>query len=379
MLVYFAVVCSLIATAMAVVVHHRSFGLAVDGLEDGAVVRADVVREAGVTADDPSTLDRVDVFVDGEEIATRRDGDRLRLTGFDPAEGEHTVRVRVRDTTLLGMEAEIEHAFTVDDTAPDLAVDRAGTADPRSPVTIRGTAVGAESVRVAGSRATLVGDAFEATVPSSATVFVEARDSAGNTTRRRVAVPAHRPETRVMRLGADDWASGRTREAMFRRARQGEIDTVVLDVKDEDGRVPHRSEVPLARRIGAIDVRYDPRAAVREIHGAGLRAVARVVAFRDPVLARASWRAGMRDHVRDGSLVLTNPAHPEVRGYVVALAREAVALGFDDVVLDHVGGRAAEGFLAEAWEAVRAGGARLGAVLPQGAEDVDFVVPGDTP
>lgn len=379
MLVYLAVVCSLTATAMAVVVHHRSFGLAVDGLEDGVVVQADVVREAGVTADDPSTLDRVDVFVDGEEIATRRDGDRLRFTGFEPTEGEHTVRVRVRDTTLLGMEAELEHTFTVDDTAPELTVDRAGTADPRSPVTIRGTAEGAESVRVAESSATLVGGAFEATVPSSATVFVEARDSAGNTTRRRVAVPARRPETRVIRLSADDWMSGQAREAMFRRARQGEIDTVVLDVKDENGRVLHHSEVPLAQRVGAIDVRYDLRAAVRELHGAGLRAVARVVAFRDPVLARASWRAGMRDHVRDGSLVLTNPAHPEVRGYVVALAREAVALGFDDVVLDHVGGQEAEGFLAEAWEAVRAAGACLGAVLPQGTEDVDFVVPGDTP
>lgn len=383
MLVYFAVVCSLTATAMTVVAHHKSFGLAVDGLGDGVVVRAAAVRDAGVVADDPSTLDRIDVFVDGEEVTTRRAGDRLLLNGFDPAEGEHTVRVRVRDTTLLGMEAELEHTFTVDDTAPDLVVSRAETADPRSPVTIRGTAEGAESVRVAGNPAQLAGGVFEATVPSSATVFVEARDAAGNTTRRRVAVPAHRPQARVIRLSAAGWTSARTRESMFRSARQGEVDTVVLDVKDEDGRVLHHSEVPLAQRIGAIDVRYDLRSAVRKIHGAGLRAVGRVVAFRDPVLARASSLAGMNDHVRDGSLVLTNPAHPEVRGYVVALAREAVALGFDDVVLDHVGGQAAEGFLAEAWEVVRAAGACLGAVLPQdtadGLVDADFVVRGDTP
>ncbi|MET9225796.1 putative glycoside hydrolase [Lentzea sp. NPDC003310] len=381
-LVYFAVVCSVTATAMAVMLHHRGFGLAIHGVEDGAVVRAATARHLGIAADDPSTLDRVDVFVDDQAVGTRRDGNLLRLTGFEPAEGSHTVRARVRDTSVLGVEAELERTFTVDDTAPALSVARAEATDPRAPVTIRGTADGAATVRVGHSPAHLVDGRFEATVPSAATVFVEARDPAGNTTRRWVTVAAPRPQVRATRLGPADWPS--RRDAVFRSARQGEIDTVVLDVKDENGHLAHPSEVPLAQRIGAVEGRCDLRTAVRDLHAAGMRAVARVVAFHDPVLARASWQAGLRDHVlHDGTLTRTDPEHPEVRGYVVAIAAEAAALGFDDVLLDHAGG---EGFLAEARDAVRAAGARLGVVVPRDAQDAqdglvdaDFTVIDDSP
>lgn len=379
LLAFLTAVCVLSFTVVAPVVHLERFGLAVDGLEHGAVLKAAAVREVSVIAEDPSALDEVDVFVDGEPVPTRREGDRLRLDGFEPAEGVHTLRARVRDASLLWLDAEIEHEFTIDDTAPSLTIDETEAADPRSSVTVRGTTSEAVLVRVGQNPARLLDGAFEVTVPSAATVFVEARDTAGNTTGRHVAIPVARPPMRIAHLEPGEWTSPQSRQAVFAMARKGEIDTVVLDVKDETGQIPYLSNVALAGRIGAVSDRYDPRSAVDQLHRAGLRAVARVVPFHDPVLAKAAWQAGLRDHAaHDGSLVFTSSSHPEVRGYVVALAREAASLGFDDVLLDHAGDELPVSFLAEVREGVRAAGACLGVVAAQGIGDVsaevDFVV-----
>ncbi|MCX2951363.1 putative glycoside hydrolase [Lentzea sp. NEAU-D7] len=380
LLALLAAVCGVSFTVEASVSHLKRFGLAVDGLEHGSVLKTAAVLAVSVTADDPGTLDEVDVFIDDEPVPTRREGDRLRLHDFEPVEGVHTLRARVRDASLLWWDAEVEHNFRIDDTAPSLTVDRTEAADPRTSITVRGTTSEAVLVRVGQSAARLHDGTFEVTVPSAATVFVQARDTAGNTTGQHVTVPVVRPAMRVAHLEPGEWTSPRSRQAVLAMARKGEIDTVVLDVKDETGQIPYLSNVALAGRIGAVSDRYDPRSAVDQLHRAGLRAVARVVPFRDPVLAKAAWHSGLRDHAaRDGDLVFTNSSHPEVRGYVVALAREAAALGFDDVLLDHAGNELPASFLAEAREGVRAAGACLGVVSTQGIAnvpaDVDFVTP----
>ncbi|SMD17998.1 putative glycoside hydrolase [Lentzea albidocapillata] len=379
LLALLAAVCTLSFTGVASVLHLKRFGLAVDGLEHGAVLKTAAVREVSVTAEDPSALDKVDVFVDDEPVLTRRDGDRLRLHGFEPVEGVHTLRARVRGASLLWLDAEIEHNFTIDNTAPSLTIDRTEAADPRTSITVRGTTSEAVLVRVGQNSAQLLDGTFEVTVPAAATVFVEARDTAGNATGRHMTVPVVRPAMRVAHLTPGEWTSPQSRQAVFAMARKGEIDTVVLDVKDEAGQVPYLSNVVLAGQIGAVSDRYDPRSAVDQLHRAGLRAVARVVPFRDPVLAKAAWHAGLRGHAaHDGALAFTNSSHPEVRGYVVALAREAASLGFDDVLLDQAGNELPASFLAEAREGVRAAGACLGVVATQGVAgvpaDVDFVV-----
>src|SRR5690606_20874470 len=84
-----------------------------------------------------------------------------------------------------------------------------------------------------------------------------------------------------------------------------------------------------------------------QLHAAGIRVVGRIVAFRDPVLGAASWRDGHRDRLVQtasggaytggyGQYAFTNFANPEVRAYNIALAEEAAALGFDEILYDYV-------------------------------------------
>ena len=75
--------------------------------------------------------------------------------------------------------------------------------------------------------------------------------------------------------------------------------------------------------------------------------VGRIVAFRDPVLGKASWQSGHTERLVQtaggtpysggyGQYSFTNFANPEVRAYNVALAKEAAALGFDEILYDYV-------------------------------------------
>ena len=74
------------------------------------------------------------------------------------------------------------------------------------------------------------------------------------------------------------------------------INTIQLDVKDENGEVAfHRLAPPLAKRVGSAMRYYDPVKAAKQVHSEGLFLIGRVVCFEDPILAKA----GPRDsHVR---------------------------------------------------------------------------------
>ena len=71
------------------------------------------------------------------------------------------------------------------------------------------------------------------------------------------------------------------------------LNTVELDVKDENGKVGFvPSAVPLARRTGAAGPYYKAKRAARLAHAKGIYLIGRVVTFEDPVLVGAAARAG---------------------------------------------------------------------------------------
>ncbi|HEY0780623.1 MAG TPA: putative glycoside hydrolase [Gemmatirosa sp.] len=133
-----------------------------------------------------------------------------------------------------------------------------------------------------------------------------------------------------------------TLDSLLDRLRGTRVDAVVLDVK-ENGIVPYRSRVPLARAAGAVHpVIADVRALLRAVRARGLYPIARIVCFRDPVLAAA--RPGWAILGADGQPWLdptyrqrwVDPYDRRVWAYNVALAREALALGFGEVQWDYV-------------------------------------------
>jgi hypothetical protein len=408
-------VLAVLAVAVPLGVRSLATDPVLTGVADGATVNTERLSDLGVAA--PAGTE-VEVLVDGDPVRTRRAGDRVVLADHRLPDGPHTVTARLPRSFLP--DGETSRRLTVDSTPPRLAVDEEPVADLRKPVTLRGTAEGAATLTADGRRVPLDDDGrFEVTLPTAATVQLVARDTAGNDVTADHTVEVRHPGMRAVHMTALGWTAASLREPVLRLAAEGKIDTVQLDIKDESGEIGYRSRVPLAQQIGATRDHYDAKAVVDQLHAAGLRVVGRLVAFRDPVLAKASWESGATDRVLQtaagtpwagsyGEYAFTNFANPEVVAYNVAIAEEAAALGFDDILYDYV--RRPEGaldgmripgltgtpeqsiadFLATSRDAVREHGAFLGASVfgiaaqrPTAigqdiramAESVDYVAP----
>ena len=65
-----------------------------------------------------------------------------------------------------------------------------------------------------------------------------------------------------------------------------EINSYVIDVKNDYGIVSYDSEVPLASEIGAIQKLYDVDEVIKKLHDNDIYAIARIVCFKDPILAQ---------------------------------------------------------------------------------------------
>ena len=121
-----------------------------------------------------------------------------------------------------------------------------------------------------------------------------------------------------------------------------EINTFVVDVKDEDG-VRYPSGIPLAMEAthpGSIPVR-DLKSVVDTLRAHGIHPIARVVVFKDRRLSRVrpQWSirtpAGeaWRDHQ---GLTWVSPWERGVWEMNIAIAEEAVRAGFREVQFDYV-------------------------------------------
>lgn len=131
-------------------------------------------------------------------------------------------------------------------------------------------------------------------------------------------------------------------DAIVRAVRGANLNAVVIDLKDSEGRVHHDTQIAELRpyRTGWLG---DTRALLRELRAADIYTIARITCFADRRLpADAPERA--IQHVRHrrpwvswgtGGTWL-DPYHPANHRLVVDLAREAQDLGFDEVQLDYV-------------------------------------------
>jgi hypothetical protein len=123
-----------------------------------------------------------------------------------------------------------------------------------------------------------------------------------------------------------------------------ELNAVVIDVKGDRGFIPYASSVELAVQAGARGpVRWgDFDATLERLRASGVYTIARIVVFKDDVLARyrPGWalpdaRTGGPWLDREG-LAWIDPFKEEAWTYSLQLAREAAAKGFDEIQLDYL-------------------------------------------
>jgi hypothetical protein len=137
--------------------------------------------------------------------------------------------------------------------------------------------------------------------------------------------------------------SGEPMERLIRLVEETDLNAMVIDVKNDYGRLTYRSSLPQVKAVGADrepPVR-DMAGLIRRLKEKRIYTIGRIVTFKDPLLARAKPEWAFR--TKDGrlwrdrkGLPWVEPYLPEARAYNIAIAKEAASLGFDEIQFDYV-------------------------------------------
>ncbi len=121
-----------------------------------------------------------------------------------------------------------------------------------------------------------------------------------------------------------------------------ELNAVVIDIKDYSGKVLYDSDVDLVNELGLEDNRMgDVKKIVDALHKYDIYVIARQTVFQDPILARKKPEWALKN-VYGGlwydykGLSWVDPSIKDVWDYDVAIAKEVIGFGFDEVNFDYV-------------------------------------------
>ncbi len=131
-------------------------------------------------------------------------------------------------------------------------------------------------------------------------------------------------------------------DSLIKLIDETELNAVVIDIKDYSGKILFDSQHPV---VVEKKLKYnqlgDIRTLIKKLHEHNIYVIARQTVFQDPLLAKAKtgWairsKSGGLWHDHKG-LAWVDPTREEVWQYNVEIAKEAIALGFDEVNFDYV-------------------------------------------
>lgn len=128
-------------------------------------------------------------------------------------------------------------------------------------------------------------------------------------------------------------------------ANSTEINSYVVDIKDDDGLVGYESSIPEVREIKAWESKYDVDKVIKAFHDNNIHVIGRVVCFKDPYisskkpdLAVKNVNGGLfRSRSTDGKMITwLNPSNKDSWPYLIAIAKEGIKKGFDEIQFDYI-------------------------------------------
>ncbi len=121
-----------------------------------------------------------------------------------------------------------------------------------------------------------------------------------------------------------------------------ELNAIVLDVKDDSGRITFPATERVAASAGAVrPFIHDIKSFTADLHARGVYLIARMVTFKDPIVAPAYPDMAAAD-VNGGiwrdynGVPWLNPYSRDSWEYVVRIAEAAADAGFDEIQFDYV-------------------------------------------
>lgn len=132
------------------------------------------------------------------------------------------------------------------------------------------------------------------------------------------------------------------RDELIEIADTTEINALVIDVKDDNGRITFKMDSPKAQEVGAItNTISDIDELMKLLKEKNIYPIARIVAFKDPFLAEQKHELAIKN--KDGSLYRDNngecwinPYEREVWDYLIEISTKAAEVGFKEIQFDYI-------------------------------------------
>lgn len=138
------------------------------------------------------------------------------------------------------------------------------------------------------------------------------------------------------------WVAGleRRMEEFIQLTQETEINTFVIDVKDDSGIVSYLSSEPMVKEVKSnLRKIKDVKALLERLKKENIYVIGRIATFKDPLLAKAKPERALELQKADqiwADTEWTSAFNKENWEYNVAIAREALELGFDEIQFDYV-------------------------------------------
>lgn len=157
--------------------------------------------------------------------------------------------------------------------------------------------------------------------------------------------PLTDPPSHIKAVYLTSWSAGSQKKVdyIIDLIKTTELNAVVIDIKDYSGYVAYDIDLPEVKKYKAKEIRI-PRlnALIKRLHNEKIYVIGRITIFQDPILAEA--RPDLAIHSRKGvglwldhkKFAWVDPAAKEVWDYNLAIAKDAVKRGFDELNFDYI-------------------------------------------
>lgn len=157
--------------------------------------------------------------------------------------------------------------------------------------------------------------------------------------------PLANPPSQIKAIYVTNWSAGSEKRLKYliKLIKDTELNAAVIDVKDYSGYISYNTSLELPKKYNAVELRT-PRlnTLIKRLHDENIYVIARITVFQDPRLALArpdlalmSSSTGQiwKDHK---GLSWMDPASKEVWDYNIAVAKELLSRGADELNFDYV-------------------------------------------
>ncbi len=157
--------------------------------------------------------------------------------------------------------------------------------------------------------------------------------------------PLANPPAEIKAIYATNWSAGTPSRVNYfiDLIENSELNSIVIDIKDYSGYVGYDTDVPEVEEYNAEEIRVaDIDSLIRRLHERGIYVIARTTIFQDPRLALARPDLAIRNKFTgeiwedNKGLMWLDPTSQEVWDYNIAIARDALAHGFDEINFDYI-------------------------------------------